>query len=51
MSVETKWTWDSGKGRLDIDGVEWFACDPYPSWYRYDVDGLITPEKEPTWPN
>jgi hypothetical protein len=22
-------------GRLDINGVEWWACDPYPTWYRY----------------
>ena len=20
--------------REDIDGVKWYACDPYPTWYR-----------------
>lgn len=22
--------------RRDVDGVEWWACDPYPTWYRAD---------------
>jgi hypothetical protein len=26
--------------RLDNEGVEWFACDPYPTWYRR-VDGEV----------
>lgn len=25
-------------GRKDINGVEWWACDPYPTWYRWDTD-------------
>lgn len=25
-----------GPGRLDVDGVEWWACDPYPTWYRWE---------------
>ncbi|UYL88185.1 hypothetical protein SEA_EVAA_74 [Gordonia phage Evaa] len=23
-------------GRVDVDGTEWFACDPYPTWYRWE---------------
>lgn len=23
-------------GRLDVNGVEWWACDPYPTWFRWD---------------
>lgn len=23
-------------GRLDINGVEWWACDPYPTWFRWE---------------
>lgn len=29
-------------GRLDIDGVEWWACDPYPTWYRWENGELFT---------
>lgn len=25
---------------MDTDGIEWFACDPYPTWYRWD-DGEL----------
>ncbi len=25
-----------GSGRFDINGVEWFACDPYPTWFRWE---------------
>lgn len=36
------YTWETGVGRVDRDGIEWFACDPYPTWFRW-VDGkLIT---------
>jgi hypothetical protein len=28
-------------GRFDVAGVEWWACDPYPTWYRYEGDTLI----------
>ena len=24
-------------GRLDVNGVEWFACDPYPTWFRWET--------------
>lgn len=29
-------------GRLDVDGVEWWACDPYPTWYRWEGTELLT---------
>ena len=30
------------QGRFDNDGVEWFACDPYPTWYRWENGELFT---------
>lgn len=36
------YTWETGVGRLDRDGVEWFACDPYPTWFRWADGKLIT---------
>lgn len=27
-------------GRIDRNGVEWWACDPYPTWYRW-VDNVL----------
>lgn len=38
LSNEERWR-SGGEGRLDADGLRWWACDPYPTWYRYD--GLI----------
>lgn len=35
-------------GRKDVDGVEWWACDPYPTWYRWENGELITKEY-PKW--
>jgi hypothetical protein len=29
-------------GRVDVDGVVWLACDPYPTWYRWEGGELIT---------
>lgn len=29
-------------GRLDTDGIVWFACDPYPTWYRWEDGELYT---------
>jgi hypothetical protein len=29
-------------GRLDVNGVEWFACDPYPTWFRWEGKTLRT---------
>lgn len=49
-----RWTFDHPDGgRKDVDGVEWFACDPYPTWYRWKGDELITTEYtvQPRWPN
>lgn len=31
-----------GPGRFDVNGVEWFACDPYPTWYRWCGGHLFT---------
>ena len=36
-------------GRKDIDGVEWWACDPYPTWYRWENGELFT-KWRPRWP-
>lgn len=45
-----KWTGGTpGEGRLDVDGVEWFACDPYPTWFRWEDGDLIVPEGNVTW--
>lgn len=34
-------------GRLDINGVEWHACDPYPTWYRWENGELYTSSSLP----
>lgn len=40
-SDNRRWTWGHPDGpRLDVDGVAWFACDPYPTWYRWGNSGL-----------
>lgn len=31
----------SQPGRLDRDGVQWYATDPYPTWFRRDADGAV----------
>ena len=32
-----QWTEGHPDGpRLDSDGVAWYACDPYPTWYRWE---------------
>jgi hypothetical protein len=38
-------------GRIDVDGVEWFACDPYPTWFTWSGGNLITLEgyDDPIW--
>lgn len=28
------YTFENG-GRLDNEGTRWYACDPYPTWYRW----------------
>lgn len=29
-------------GLTDKDGVVWYACDPYPTWYRWEGKKLLT---------
>ncbi len=37
-----KWTFEHPDGgRIDVNGVEWFACDPYPTFYRRENGELI----------
>ncbi|QDF17598.1 hypothetical protein SEA_YAGO84_67 [Gordonia phage Yago84] len=41
-------------GRIDVDGVEWFACDPYPTWYRWERGDALTGQLivgRPDWPH
>lgn len=39
---DRRWTHDHPDGpRLDVNGVAWFACDPYPTWYRWEGERLI----------
>lgn len=38
---EAKWR-TGGEGRLDVNGVRWWACDPYPTWYRWEGRELFT---------
>lgn len=42
-STREPYRWDSPEtpGRLDVNGVEWWACDPYPTWYRWDESNGI----------
>ena len=45
MTTEERRQWEEGHPdgpRLDVDGVAWSACDPYPTWYRWEDDRLIT---------
>jgi hypothetical protein len=30
-------------GRKDRGGVEWWACDPYPTWFRYENEKVVVP--------
>lgn len=32
---ERQWSNVHKPGRMDVDGVSWWACDPYPTWYRW----------------
>lgn len=44
--------WDSSapEGRLDANGERWWACDGYPTWYRWDetADGPKLRGKNPS---
>ena len=35
--TDKKYPWSNSNepGRMDVDGVEWWACSPYPTWYRW----------------
>lgn len=45
-----RWTYSHPNGgRTDVDGTIWFACDPYPTWYRWEEGELYTKAK-PKWP-
>ena len=45
-----KWMDQNKPGRLDVDGIEWYATDPYPTWFRRDKTGeIIEPYDEPEW--
>lgn len=39
----------SKPGRRDAQG-EWWACDPYPTWYRWEGKKLIKRDSWRTWP-
>lgn len=39
--------WPSG--RMCLRGYEWFACDPYPTWFRWEDDKLIFPPSSHHW--
>lgn len=36
-------------GRRDVDGIEWWACDPYPCWYRYTESGDLIVDNRSKW--
>ena len=45
-----RWTWNHPDGgRFDVNGVQWFACDPYPTWYRWEDGKLITRSDRDGW--
>jgi hypothetical protein len=35
------WSDSKKAGRLDINGQEWWACDPYPTWFRWEGEKLL----------
>lgn len=39
---ERPYTNPNKPGRLDVNGVEWYACDPYPTWFRWEDGQLYT---------
>jgi hypothetical protein len=42
MTQSRKWENLDEPGRMDVEGVEWWACDPYPTWYRWEDGKLYT---------
>lgn len=50
--MNESYRWEPGvPGRLDVNGVEWWACDPYPTWYRWDDGELLLDHAEWASPN
>jgi hypothetical protein len=50
MDEPRRWTSEHPDGpRLDTEGTGWFACDPYPTWYRWEGGHLITPAGQIRW--
>lgn len=47
--VARRWAAETGVGRMDVEGVEWFACDPYPTWYRWENGKLRTKRGSVRW--
>ena len=43
MMTDPKYPWSNinEPGRMDVDGVEWWACSPYPTWYRWTEDNKL----------
>lgn len=41
----------SKPGRLDVNGVEWWATDPYPHWYRMVDNEILTSYEHDTNPD
>lgn len=40
VTEDRQWGDPTKPGRVDRDGIEWWACDPYPTWYRWE-DGKL----------
>ena len=36
--------------RVDVNGVEWKVCDPYPTYYRYEDNKIVMRSKEKAAP-
>ncbi len=44
-----RWIDNNTPGRKDIDGIEWWACDPMATWYRWENGELFT-KYDDNWP-
>lgn len=51
MDKPRRWTFED-EPRLDKDGTEWYACDPYPTWYRWTENPrtLVTTNERTIFP-
>lgn len=45
MDKPRRWTFED-EPRLDKAGTPWYACDPYPTWYRWEDKRLITTNQQ-----